>query len=99
MNLRNAVPILVDGRYHRQFDGIAQSGDVLRIMMYNIGVQGWTGVIASIHFIGGLLLANMGVIGLHLDKIFNEVKRRPLYVIHETLNLHQPNTILGTPAC
>jgi glycosyltransferase involved in cell wall biosynthesis len=63
---------------------------VLRFMMYNITVQGWTSVIVSIYLIGGLLLANMGVIGLYLGKIFNEVKQRPLYVIQETLNIDQP---------
>jgi len=32
----------------------------------------------------------MGVIGLYLGKVFNEVKQRPLYVIQETLNIDQP---------
>ena len=63
---------------------------VLRFLMYSIGVQGWTSVIVSIYFVGGLLLANMGVIGLYLGKVFNEVKQRPLYVIQETLNIDQP---------
>lgn len=66
---------------------------VLRYMMYNITVQGWTSVFVSIYFIGGLLLANMGVIGLYLGKIFNEVKQRPLYVIQETLNIDQPDVL------
>ncbi len=39
------------------------------------------------YFIGGLMLANMGVIGLYLGKVFNEVKERPLYVVMETMNL------------
>ncbi|MGB0064930.1 MAG: hypothetical protein WBP85_10840 [Terracidiphilus sp.] len=53
----------------------------------------------SIHFIEGLLLANIGVIGLHLWAVFNPFNQRPLYVIQETLHLNQPNTIMGTPAC
>ena len=64
---------------------------VLRFLIYSIAVQGWTSVIVSIYFIGGLLLANMGVIGLYLGKVFNEVKQRPLYVIQETLNIDQPD--------
>jgi len=28
----------------------------------------------SVEFIGGLILANMGLIGLYIGKIFNEVK-------------------------
>ncbi len=60
---------------------------LLRFLMYNVGVQGWTSVIVSIYFIGGLLLANMGIIGLYLGKVFNEVKQRPLYVVQEMLNI------------
>ena len=37
----------------------------------------------SIYFIGGLLFANMGVVGLYIGKIFNEVKNRPLYLVKE----------------
>jgi dolichol-phosphate mannosyltransferase len=38
---------------------------------------------------GGLILANMGVIGLYLGKVFNEVKERPLYIVSETINIEQ----------
>ena len=72
---------------------------VLRYLMYKIAVQGWTSVIVSIYFIGGLLLANMGVIGLYLGKVFNEVKQRPLYIVRETLNFDQPNSVCGAPTC
>jgi len=35
-------------------------------------------------FIGGLLFANMGLLGLYIGKIFDETKNRPLYIIKET---------------
>jgi polyisoprenyl-phosphate glycosyltransferase len=63
---------------------------VVRYLIYGVAVQGWTSVIVSLYFIGGLLLANMGVVGLYLGKVFNEVKQRPLYVVQETLNFDQP---------
>ncbi|MFA1821946.1 glycosyltransferase family 2 protein [Virgibacillus oceani] len=47
-------------------------------------VQGWTSVMVSIYFIGGLVFFNFGVLGLYIGKIFNEVKGRPLYLIRET---------------
>jgi dolichol-phosphate mannosyltransferase len=40
-----------------------------------------------VYFVGGLILANMGVLGLYLGKVFNEVKERPLYIVKETINL------------
>ena len=41
----------------------------------------------SIYFIGGLMLANMGVLGLYLGKVFNEVKERPLYIVKDSINI------------
>jgi dolichol-phosphate mannosyltransferase len=60
---------------------------VLRYLLYGVGVAGWTSVFVSIYFIGGLMLANMGVLGLYLGKVFNEVKGRPLYIVRDTINL------------
>lgn len=51
-------------------------------------VAGWTSVMVSIYFIGGLLFANLGVLGLYIGKVFDEVKRRPLYVIREKRGFH-----------
>lgn len=47
---------------------------------------GWTSMIASVFLMGGLILAAVGVVGLYVGNIFNEVKHRPLYVVAEVLN-------------
>ncbi len=57
---------------------------ILRYFIYSIPVEGWTSVMVSIYFIGGLLFANLGIIGLYLGKIFDETKNRPIYIIQET---------------
>lgn len=49
-------------------------------------LAGWTSTIASIFFMGGLILASVGVVGLYVGNIFEEVKGRPLYVVAEVLN-------------
>ena len=49
-----------------------------------IPVPGWTSVIVSIFFIGGLLFANLGIIGIYIGNIFDETKGRPLYIVKET---------------
>ncbi|TPH17055.1 glycosyltransferase family 2 protein [Litorilituus lipolyticus] len=44
---------------------------------------GWTSLMVSIWFIGGLLLAGLGTVGIYLNKVYNEVKRRPLYIVRD----------------
>jgi len=65
---------------------------IARYFTRGIGVEGWTSVIVSIYFIGGLMLVNLGVIGLYLGKVFNEAKERPLYMIKEEVNFDEENT-------
>ena len=49
---------------------------------------GYTSIIATILFIGGIIFCNLGLIGIYIGKVFNEVKERPDYIIHEkTFNL------------
>lgn len=54
-------------------------------------VAGWTSILVSLWFIGGVLLIALGVIGLYLGKIYNEVKRRPRYLIDTRINLSDSN--------
>lgn len=51
-----------------------------------ISVQGYTTTVFSIWFVGGILLMMMGVLGLYIDKIFDQVKGRQLFIIKEILN-------------
>ncbi|SFE22233.1 dolichol-phosphate mannosyltransferase [Lentibacillus persicus] len=56
----------------------------IRYFFLDQHVQGWTSVMVSIYFIGGLIFFNFGVLGLYIGKIFNETKNRPLYLIRKT---------------
>lgn len=55
----------------------------IRYFFLDVPVQGWTSVMVSIFFIGGLIFFQLGIIGLYLGKIFNEAKNRPIYLIKE----------------
>ncbi|MCF6200900.1 MAG: glycosyltransferase family 2 protein [Hydrogenimonas sp.] len=57
---------------------------VIRYFAFGVPVAGWTSVMVSIYLIGGLLFANMGILGLYIGKVFNETKNRPIYVVSET---------------
>jgi len=45
---------------------------------------GWSSLIAAVLLLGGIQLLALGVIGLYLGRVYNEVKGRPLYVLRET---------------
>lgn len=59
---------------------------VIRAVFFNDILLGWTTVVASIYLMGGLILAAIGIVGLYIGNIFDEVKKRPLYVVQEVLN-------------
>ena len=56
-------------------------------------VEGYTSTIFSIWFVGGLLLLMMGVLGLYIGKIFDQVKGRPVFIVSDTLNINPNDTI------
>jgi len=47
-------------------------------------ITGWTSIVASVVFIGGIQLLMIGIIGVYLGKIFKESKNRPHYIVDET---------------
>ena len=57
----------------------------LVIWLMGRSVRGWTTLVCSIWMIGGIQLLCLGVIGEYIGKIYGEVKRRPRYLIEETL--------------
>ncbi|MFV0269977.1 MAG: glycosyltransferase family 2 protein [Draconibacterium sp.] len=50
----------------------------------NNALPGWTSILMSVLFIGGLNLLMLGIIGEYLGKLFIENKKRPNYIIAET---------------
>jgi polyisoprenyl-phosphate glycosyltransferase len=52
-----------------------------------ITVTGYTSIIISIWFLGGLVIMILGVLGLYIAKIFAGVKNRPLYIVDKKINI------------
>ena len=48
-------------------------------------IQGWTSMLVSLWFIGGIATTGVGITGVYIGKIYTEVKRRPRYIIEETV--------------
>ncbi len=49
----------------------------------NIWAPGWTALMISVLFIGGVQLICIGIMGEYIGRIYGEVKMRPLYVVSE----------------
>jgi glycosyltransferase involved in cell wall biosynthesis len=63
------------------FSSIAYSIIVL-LKYYLLNIQpGWTSLAVLVSFFGGLTLSSIGIVGLYVGKIFEQVKNRPLYVV------------------
>lgn len=56
---------------------------LVNTLLYGDPVQGYPTLITVILFIGGVQLLSLGIIGEYIGKIFNESKRRPVYVASE----------------
>ncbi len=75
--------------------GLLMSGLSFLMAIYNVfakfaglnEVVGYTSTIFSIWFVGGILLLMMGVLGLYIGKIFDQVKGRPVFIVSDTLNI------------
>jgi glycosyltransferase involved in cell wall biosynthesis len=59
---------------------------VIRNLIYKTTAVGWSSLIASIFFATGMLTTLLGIIGLYVGKIFEEVKKRPVYVVEQITN-------------
>lgn len=58
-----------------------------RYLNGEVAVAGFTSIMASIWFLGGLMIFCIGIVGLYVGRMFNEVKQRPNYVVSECVNM------------
>ncbi len=50
-------------------------------LFFGLAFEGWTSLIVSVWFFGGLIILLLGIIGIYLSKIFIEVKQRPYTIV------------------
>jgi len=54
---------------------------LIRKIVSGITISGWTSLIVSVWFLGGLTIFFIGVIGIYISRIFVETKERPYAII------------------
>jgi dolichol-phosphate mannosyltransferase len=57
--------------------------NIVNYLLGNILVSGFTSLIVSIWFLSGLIIFFLGIIGLYLEKTFEGVKSRPLFIVQK----------------
>ena len=65
--------------------GVAMAIYVLVSLISGHSVAGWASIMMSIWLLGGLQLTALGLIGEYIGKIYMETKRRPKFILEETL--------------
>ena len=57
---------------------------LFRALFYGYSVEGWPSIMVSIYFLGGVQMLMIGMNGLYIGRISDEIKQRPLYIVSET---------------
>ena len=61
-----------------------------KVWLFGSPMLGWTSMIVSLYFLSGLIISILGLNGLYLGKVFNETKKRPLYLIADSTVAVEP---------
>lgn len=62
----------------------------IRVVFYGSTVTGWSSLIVSLYFIGGIIISILGIIGVYLGKTFDQTKKRPLYLVRNKTAILSP---------
>ncbi len=58
---------------------------LIKFLSGRINVEGYASLLVSVWFLGGLIIAILGMVGIYVGKTFEGVKKRPIYIIKEII--------------
>ena len=56
---------------------------VIKTLIFGIDLPGYSSLMVTMLFIGGVQLISIGIIGEYVGRIYDEVKNRPIYIIEK----------------
>ena len=61
------------------------------VKIFGGAIPGWTSTVVPLYLLGGVQLLFLGIVGEYMGRIYTEVKKRPRYIVQETLNFVEEN--------
>lgn len=63
-------------------------GIVVKYFFPEYAIPGWASIFSAVLFVGGVQLICLGVMGEYVGRIYEEIKKRPLYIVKEKVNFN-----------
>ncbi|MDG2222793.1 MAG: glycosyltransferase family 2 protein [Rubripirellula sp.] len=61
-------------------------------LFFSAPLAGWTSVMVSVWLLGGIVLMVLGLVGLYISTIFEQVKKRPRWIVREIIHGNKTQT-------
>ena len=62
---------------------------IFKVLIMGIDVPGYASTLVFLLFFSGVNMIGLGILGEYVGRIFAEVKRRPIYLIKETIGIEE----------
>jgi len=69
---------------------LAGVSDIVTKLVGGSTVPGWLSIAITVSFLGGMQLVILGVMGIYMGRMYEEVKNRPLYIVRELAGISAP---------
>ncbi|AEI35787.1 MULTISPECIES: glycosyltransferase family 2 protein [Francisella] len=72
------------GSFISIFSFIFAATIIFKKLFLGVQLEGWSSLIVSLWFLGGIIIFSIGLVGIYISKLFSEVKQRPYTIIRKT---------------
>jgi putative glycosyltransferase len=66
---------------------------IIGYFFLGLGITGWTSLIVSVWFLGGLIIFILGIIAIYISVIFVETKNRPYTIVRQVYEKHSSSEL------
>jgi glycosyltransferase involved in cell wall biosynthesis len=60
---------------------------IAKTVLFGNPVAGYPSLMVTVLFMGGMQLLSVGIVGEYIGRIYRESKRRPLYLVEESIGI------------